>query len=154
MLLKWIIIAIVALPIAELALFILLAAAIGTLHAILLQLAISAAGVLVLRQAGSARLSQPSDEVSAQEPAGWRISGPKGILLIAGILLLVPGFITDLLGLGLLVPQLRRRIGALARGALEKGRRAGSPVIDLAPSEWRDITKRKPAKRRRRPTPR
>lgn len=148
--LKWIIIAVLALPAAELVLFIVVAAEIGFLRAFVLQLAISAAGALVLRQTGSARLA----ELRAEVGTGGRLPGPQGIHVIAGILLLIPGFITDLLGLALLVPPLRQGLGALALGALARWRRAKTPdpVIDLAPDEWRDITTKKPARRRRRIT--
>lgn len=151
--LKWIIVAILGLPVAELALFVIVVAQIGFLRAFVLQLAISAAGLLVLRHAGSARLSRLRDQVAAEGPTGWRLPGSKGILVIAGILLVLPGFITDVLGVALLVPPLRRWFGALTRNAIDRRRRSVAhpdPVIDLAPSEWRDVTKPTSAKRRRR----
>ena len=49
---KWVIIAVLLLPVAEIAVFILVVAIIGLLWAVLLTLATTLAGVLVLRRAG------------------------------------------------------------------------------------------------------
>ena len=66
------------------------------------------------------------------------------MLAIAGILLLLPGFITDLVGAGLLVRPIRGRIGAAIRRAFQvPGSLAEDRVIDLAPTEWRAVPERK-----------
>ena len=53
-------------------------------------------------------------------------------MLLAGILLLIPGFITDIVALALLVGLLRRAfVGAAPRQ--EDG------VVDLAPEQWRQV---------------
>ena len=65
--------------------------------------------------------------------------------LLAAILLLIPGFITDVIGLLLLIAPLRRLLGAL----LLKAFTAGSPprrdgVVDLDPDEWRQVSDKVP----------
>jgi UPF0716 protein FxsA len=150
--LKWIIFPILALPVAELVLLLVVTAQIGLLRTFVLQLAISAIGILVLRRAGLARLSRIRAELAAGDPAVRAVGSGQGGAMLAGILLIIPGFITDLLGAALLVPALRRRLAGLARRAFAAtGRSRGrDPVIDLAPDEWRDITKPTAKKTRRR----
>jgi UPF0716 protein FxsA len=151
--LQWIIIAIFALPVAELVAFIVVAAEIGALSAVGLQLAISAVGYLLLRQVGSARWSRLKTGVAAPGVFVRTLGSSKGALVLAGILLLIPGFITDVVGAAVLVPPLRRRLAAWARGAIAPAphhRARPDAVIDLAPDEWRDITKPSRPKRKAR----
>jgi UPF0716 family protein affecting phage T7 exclusion len=56
------------------------------------------------------------------------------------LLLLLPGFLTDLVGAMLLIPGLRRWCGARFRQAAARHRpRHRSDVIDLTPGEWRQV---------------
>ena len=63
--------------------------------------------------------------------------GAGTLTLLAGILLLIPGFITDVLGLLLLLAPLRRALGALL------GLKAAPPradgVVDLEPEQWHQV---------------
>jgi UPF0716 protein FxsA len=47
-----------------------------------------------------------------------RWSVEKILLLVAGVVLLIPGFLTDILGLVLLIPRVRRLIVTRSRGVL------------------------------------
>jgi UPF0716 protein FxsA len=138
------------LPAAEVLVFLLVAWLIGFFPALALMLATSVGGGVVLWRLGGRDF--------AQARTGWREPGrPKAAaadsrLLVAagGILLLLPGFITDILGAGLLVAPLRRRLGGLIGRLLRRDTRAaGPPVIDLEPGEWRTLPDR-PRRRRRR----
>jgi UPF0716 family protein affecting phage T7 exclusion len=55
-------------------------------------------------------------------------------------LLLIPGFITDVVGLLLLIGPLRRLMGTLLLRALAP-RAAGEPdeIVDLTPDQWRQV---------------
>jgi UPF0716 family protein affecting phage T7 exclusion len=66
--------------------------------------------------------------------------------MLGGILLVFPGFITDLLGAALLVPSFRRWAGAALRNLARKRRRGGpdAPVIDLEPDQWHRLPDRNP----------
>ena len=68
--------------------------------------------------------------------------------VLGGILLVFPGFITDILGAALYVPTLRRwAAGKLAPRPRRAGRRGRDDrIIDLEPGEWRRL----PDQRRRR----
>jgi UPF0716 protein FxsA len=68
---------------------------------------------------------------------------------LAGILLLLPGFITDLAGASLLIGPVRRRVGAAIGRAIGRRRpRTGArSVIDLTADEWRPVPDPEPGKR-------
>ena len=53
-------------------------------------------------------------------------------MLFAGILLLIPGFITDIVALVLLVGSLRRAVVGTAP-------RQADGVVDLAPEQWHQM---------------
>ena len=64
--------------------------------------------------------------------------------MLGGILLVFPGFITDVLGALLLVPAVRRQLRAADRAARARNaRRQRDPsVIDLTPKEWRQVSEK------------
>src|SRR5262249_44930501 len=95
---KWALLTLLALPVLELAVFIAVAAASGFGWALRLVLARSAAGLLILRYAGrgEARMRVALGQGSF---TSWQAGGSGGSILIAGILLLIPGFITDIAAL-------------------------------------------------------
>jgi len=113
-------------PVVELLVFILVCFLVGFATAFGLLLAGCLGGALLLRSFGLARLQQ-----ARQQRAG----GPSGAppskelwLAAAGVVLLIPGFVTDLLALALLVPPLRRRLGRslFRRQWPQKSRPAGA----------------------------
>jgi UPF0716 protein FxsA len=71
------------------------------------------------------------------------------MVALGGILLLLPGFITDLAGACLLLGPVRRWLGATIGRAIERRRpRTGArPVIDLRADEWRPVADPEPPKR-------
>ncbi|MDO9106544.1 MAG: FxsA family protein [Methylovulum sp.] len=96
-------------PFAEIYLLLQVGGIIGALPTIFLVVFTALLGAFLLKQQGLAtfrrfQLSMAQGEVPAYEI----IEGP--IILLGGVLLLTPGFITDLMGLVCLIPQLRRKI--------------------------------------------
>ncbi len=148
---KRIAIALLLLPAAEVAAFLLVAWAIGLLPALALMILTSVGGALVLRRVGRGQIAAWGGAVRRRGIAG--LTGERGgtLYAIGGILLLLPGFITDLLGAALLMGPIRRRVGAAIGRALEVPRTApGSPpVIDLARGEWRSVPERRRPRRKR-----
>lgn len=138
---KWLLLALLAVPVAELAVFVLVAAAIGFGPALALALGTSLVGALVLRYAGGAHIARFRAAKGAGRLAGVQADAKGFLTLLAGILLLFPGFITDLLGLVLLIPPLRRWLGAALRGVLDRRAPAAraDAVVDLKPGEWRQV---------------
>ncbi len=142
-LVKWVFLALLLLPAAELAVFILVAQSIGWLWALALCLVTSFAGSILLR-AGRANLKRFRAVLSEDGARIVQLEGSGFGLLLAGILLLLPGFITDLLGFLLLVPALRRAAAATIGRALRK-RWGGPPrdaVVDLPPDQWHQVADR------------
>ena len=100
-------------PVLELFVFVKVSAAIGFFPALLLIIASSALGVLVMRVAGLATALRARESLQRGElPAEEMFQGL--LLAVGGGLLLVPGFITDVLGLICLLPFTRRLIGRRA----------------------------------------
>lgn len=127
-------------PIVEIAIFMMLGQAVGILPTLLGILATALLGALLVRIQGLSLIAQ------IQETIGRGILPARAIadammVGIAGVLLLTPGYFTDLLGLLLLIPpvrtliyrQLRSRFVVVAPGMSA----AGPRTIDLDPGGFR-----------------
>lgn len=122
----------VVVPLAEVTAMIAVGQWIGAWEAIALLFAVSLVGfVLVKRQGVGAWRRIRSEMRSGQVPAAAVLDG--ALVLLAGLLLLIPGFLTDIVGLALLVPPGRDLIRRFV------GRRITRRVryIDAASSEMR-----------------
>jgi UPF0716 protein FxsA len=138
--LKRIIVAILLLPLAEIVAFVLIAALIGTGPALLLMLASSLAGFLVLRAAGRSGLARFRGAVA--NPDGIRAGGGGLLDVLAGLLLLVPGLLTSLAGALLLLGPVRRAGQERFARWLRRGRPADPGTLDLKPDEWKRVRDR------------
>jgi UPF0716 protein FxsA len=144
---RWVLAGLLLLPIAELAVFLALASAIGVLSALGLMLATSLAGAALIRGAGGGtrprfRASTGADALDVRVPGGFTV--------LAGILLLVPGFLTDVAGILLLIPALQRRLLAMLLRGLREPRGSKIPIVELDPDQWRRVGD-EPAGRNREP---
>ncbi|HET7850037.1 MAG TPA: FxsA family protein [Pseudolabrys sp.] len=126
---------ILALPVAELVAFILVAAAIGLGSAVILQLAISLLGAAILRFGGGMHVARVRVALSSGSFSSVQADSAGFLVLLAGILLFIPGFITDAIGVLLLIAPLRRLLG----GILSHGGRRREDVVDLERGEWRRV---------------
>ncbi len=129
---KWALLAVLILPFLELAVFIIMTAIVGFGWALCLWLAGSLAGLLVLRHAGGNHIARMRVVMGQGSFTALRADRSGGALLLAGILLLIPGFISDLLTLFLLVGSAQRAAYG-ARTAHNDG------VVDLAPEQWHQV---------------
>ena len=102
-------------PIAELFVAIKVAEAIGVLLTVILLVAGWPLGMWLARTEGRAAWRRLSAAVTAGRPPGREVID-GALVLVGGILLMVPGFITDLLGLLLLLAPTR----SLARAAITR----------------------------------
>lgn len=140
---RLIVAALLALPLLELALLIVVGRAIGVLATLSLLVLGAVAGVVVLRRVGAGaarRLTEAAGPTAGGAVGGVPVGGlpvggsPGAALLVpAGLLLIVPGFLSDLVGLGLLVPAVRRSLAARAGEALL--RRIDRRVVRVVPGE-------------------
>jgi UPF0716 protein FxsA len=134
---KWLLLALLALPFMELVVFIAVAGSIGFLWALTLVVATSMAGAMVLRHAGGNHIARMRVAVGANNFTSLQSDGPGTLTLLAGILLLIPGFITDALGLLLLLAPLRRALSALFGLGAAPAQPDG--VVDLEREQWHQV---------------
>ena len=105
----WIFILILLMPLAEIAGFVLVGRAIGVWSTLGLVVLTSVVGILLLRAQGFQMLRQLSSEGrEGRVPGDTIVHG--AMIVVAAFLLLIPGFITDIVGLALFIPAVRRLI--------------------------------------------
>lgn len=98
-----------AIPVAEIAVFIQVGSWIGVGKTLLLVLASAVFGIWLVRTQGFAAATRVQAMIARGEsPALGMLEGLA--LLAAGVLLLIPGFVTDVAAFALLIPPLRRGI--------------------------------------------
>jgi UPF0716 protein FxsA len=139
---KWIIAAILLLPLAEIVAFILVAALVGLGAAFLLMLATTLAGFLVLRRAGRGGIARFRVAVADTDVAGIQANTSGFLTVLAGLLLFLPGFLTDLIGVALLIGPVRRWCGRTFRLWVRRRNPTDRSTIDLAPGEWQQLPER------------
>jgi UPF0716 protein FxsA len=139
---KWIIVAILLLPLAEIAAFILVAVIVGLPCALMLMLATSLTGFWVLRRAGRGRIARFRVAVADTDVAGIQANTAGFLTVLAGLLLFLPGFLTDLIGLALLIGPVRRWCGRTFRQWVRRRNPGDRSTIDLAPDEWEQVPDR------------
>ena len=149
-LVKWTLIGLLVLPAAELFAFFLVAALIGWLWAAGLFIATSILGALLLRRFGRADLDRLRTAFARDGVRALHLETPGMATMLGGILLIFPGFITDLLGAALLLPTVRRWAAAKLATFARSSRRTprDDRVLELEPGEWHQIPDR--GRRRRR----
>jgi UPF0716 protein FxsA len=111
----------IAVPLAEIAVFIKVGEIIGLAATIALVIATAVIGVALLKRQGLAALARAQESVDAGElPVESVVDGVA--LLVAGAFLLTPGLITDTAGFLLLVPVLRH---GFARWIMARAKASG-----------------------------
>ncbi|MBW3099131.1 FxsA family protein [Pseudohoeflea coraliihabitans] len=96
----------IVIPIAEIATFILIGGEIGVFSTLGLILLTALVGSFLLRQQGLGILNRVRSETEAGHVPG-RDLVHGAMILVAGVLLLTPGFVTDTMGFLLFVPAVR-----------------------------------------------
>lgn len=147
-LVKWGFIALFLLPVAEMAAFVAVALAIGWFWAACLFIATTVLGLVLLRRSGRSDINRFRAAFRRQGVFAIHLESPGLGSIFGGILLVFPGFITDVMGALLLVPAVRRKLRTiLARNRAARRQQRDPSVIDLEPNEWRQVSE-KPIKNR------
>ncbi len=123
---KWIGAAFLVLPLAEIALFVVVGGWIGLWATLAVVVGSGVLGVTILRRIGTPSIDRVRGDLLSP-------LAERALLAVAAMLLILPGFLTDTLGLILLVPLVRRLVvGVLAMRlqAAGAGRRTDATVID------------------------
>jgi UPF0716 protein FxsA len=141
--------AILGLPLAEIAGFVIVGRAVGLALTLLLVVLSAAAGVAVLRIQGFGVLRRLREAARTGVDPDLDVGG-GALTFIAAILLIIPGFVSDTIGLLFLLPPVRRGLAAFLRTRMTilttgtgfhyaSGRRdeqSEGPVIDLDEDEF------------------
>ncbi|HEX2049504.1 MAG TPA: FxsA family protein [Actinomycetota bacterium] len=120
----------IAVPIVELWVIVQVADAAGVPETIGLLLLVSIAGAWLLRQQGTAAWARLRAALARGEvPTKEATDG--ALIVLGGALLLTPGFLTDVVGLVLLLPPTRAAVKRVARRVLARWarRRVGGPRV-------------------------
>ncbi|MDX8353138.1 FxsA family protein [Cognatiyoonia sp. IB215182] len=113
----WLLLAFIAVPMIEIALFIQVGGYIGLGWTLLIVLMTAIAGSYLVRNQGIRELGNLQRSFSElKDPTEPLANG--AMILFAGALLLTPGFFTDAVGLSLLVPGIRRAAFLWARSRI------------------------------------
>lgn len=114
----WLLLAFVAVPIIEIALFIQVGGAIGTWPTLGIVVLTAVIGTMLMRAQGALAMQDLQRSFNElRDPTEPLAHG--AMILVAGVLLLTPGFFTDALGLALLIPQMRRAVLAYLRSRIQ-----------------------------------
>ncbi|MBK6915759.1 MAG: FxsA family protein [Deltaproteobacteria bacterium] len=145
--------AVLAFAVLELWLLVVLGRAIGGGAVFLLVLAGGITGLSLARRHGRAALQAfQQGAVDGNVPAA--VLADRAMLVVAGVAFMIPGVLSDLLALGLLLPPVRQRIAGrlhagieakirqrgvdLVRGAARRDLGDRSAVIDVDPADVRE----------------
>src|SRR6056297_2841729 len=148
----WLLFAFIAVPMIEIALFIQVGGFIGIWWTLLIVLLTAITGSYLVRNQGLREIGNLQKSFSElDDPTEPLAHG--AMILFAGALLLTPGFFTDVVGLSLLVPAVRRAAFLWAKSRVkvqsftmgQKGPAPGQPpsgdrVID---GDFEDVTPQK-----------
>lgn len=105
--------AILALPLLEIALLIIAGQRLGLLRVLLIIVATAVLGVFVIQRNGFTMARSLADAMEKNEEPGKTVFD-GALVAMAGAFLIAPGLITDTLGLVLLIPPLRKAIARFA----------------------------------------
>lgn len=147
----WLLIAFIAVPMIEIALFIQVGGFIGLWWTLLIVLATAIAGSYLVRSQGLREISNLQRSLSELDDPTEPLAN-AAMILFAGALLLTPGFFTDALGLSLLVPAVRRAAFLWARSKVKvqsfsmgdgTGQHPKAPQDRVIDAEFKDVTPQK-----------
>jgi UPF0716 protein FxsA len=132
MILTWLLAAFIVMPIVELSVLLKVHDAVGLKHTLAIVVLTGFVGAFLAKAQGLMVMSQiQRDLAEGRMPAPRIMDGV--MILVAGVLLITPGLITDAIGFLLLVPPTRAAIRLWLRNKLEEKLRSGSGSVTI----WR-----------------
>jgi UPF0716 protein FxsA len=122
---------------SEIIVFVLVVRAIGLIGAIVVGVLTSLLGAAMIRRVGAEALSALRQALDGGEPReGALLDGALSAL--GGVLLVLPGFVSDAVGIALAAPSFRQWLTHRFGGK----RPVRAQVIDLSPQEWKSVEDR------------
>ncbi|MFB6301343.1 MAG: FxsA family protein [Haloferacaceae archaeon] len=151
--LRWVLAALLFVPLADAALLVLVADAVGWVATVALVVLTGLLGMVLVRAEGRHTLRELRREAARGEPPTDRLLD-GGLLIAAGAFLLTPGLVTDAIGFLLavpvtrypirvalkrhvVVPYLDRRTGGFVTGAVRTDGVDEEGTFDLDPDSYR-----------------
>ncbi|MEU5091938.1 FxsA family membrane protein [Streptomyces sp. NPDC021356] len=110
----------------EIWLLTLVAGAAGGFTVFLLLVAAFVLGAVVIKRAGR-RAFQNLNEALQRGATPSARRGGNGLMMLGGLLLMIPGMISDAVGLLLLIPPVQRAVGRFAERTVDRRLRAAAP---------------------------
>lgn len=128
MILSYLLAAFILMPIVEIVVLMRVHDAVGFVNTVALVVFTGIAGAILARQQGFMILMQiRRDMDQGRMPAPRLIDGV--MVLVAGVLLVTPGLITDIAGFLLLMPPVRAALKVYLRGRIEDAIRRGNATV-------------------------
>lgn len=125
---KWLFLLFIVVPTTELAVLLYAGSHIGVIETILLILLTAAAGSFLAKREGLRAWQDIRKQAAEGYPPGD--AALDGLFILAGgLLLLFPGFITDVIGLMLLIPAVRKKLKPVLYRQIRKRMKKGNVVI-------------------------
>jgi UPF0716 protein FxsA len=127
-------------PLIEIALFVTVGGWLGLWLTLAIVLGTGIAGVALMRWRGLRAMADLRTQVrNVRNPLP--MVADQGMFMLAGILLILPGFLTDILGLVLLIPPVRTvLIGLVARHVVvNRGPRARRQAADVIEGDYTEV---------------
>ncbi len=134
-----ILLSIILIPIVEIYLFIEIGGKIGAFNTIMATLLTAGIGLYFVRQQGLATVYSALNSIERNNSPIFEVLGAF-CLVIAAICLIIPGFITDILGALLLIPITRKIFLRFFVKKNSNNQKDNSKIIDINPE---DIDERK-----------
>lgn len=142
----WLLLAFIAVPMIEIALFIQVGGLIGLGWTLLIVLATALIGTWLVRAQGAMAMNNLRRSFNELRDPSEPLAD-AAMILIAGVLLLTPGFFTDAVGFGLLTPPVRHaafrwlrknvKVASFSMGGPQT--QAGSPSDDVIDGSYHEV---------------
>ena len=148
-------------PFVEIAGFVVVGERIGVAGTLGLTILSSAVGLMLLRHQGLAVINRMAAGLRSGSLPPATL-GHAALIALGGLLLVIPGFVSALVGLALFIPPVRsgllwvlgRQIRVVSMSSTVRRTRDGATVVDLEDAEWRTSDgPARPVDRPRLPTP-
>ncbi len=137
----WLLVAILAVPLIEIGLFVVVGGAIGLWATLAWVIVSGMIGMSLLRAQGMQGAAELRNGLRSVDPLSPLIH--RVLTLMAGILLILPGFLTDALGLLLLIPPVQKLVIALLARRIHvqgmPGREAHRPDPGFIDAEFHEV---------------
>lgn len=132
-------------PLLEIATFIAVGGQIGIVQTLLLIVTTSVLGGVLLKQQGVAMLTRIRAEMGRGDVPAEAVAH-AGMIAVGGIMLLLPGFLSDIVGVALFLPPVRSLLFRLFAGRMRAARArsgmgGGIRIIELDSAEWTATTR-------------